>query len=385
MRAWSRAVPFGLLFCARVAWAQQEEVEPPPEAAAQAEVAPGTFGVPGLTLRAFADANGSYNTNRPQDHAAANAWHGFDAGTGFSLVWAGLDSNYTIGPAALTLDLRVGPGASLAAGPDAEHNLEYVKQAYLSLSYEGFKIDFGKMNTPIGAEVVESWLNPNYTRGFLCWLAQPFFHTGLRLSYSAADVGTVSLYAVNGWNNSIDNNAGKTFGANASVGQAGVWAASFSYFVGPEQPDMGVDENGVSTMDDGANGRLRHFADLVVSVGPFDGLSASLNADFGVEARPDDQARWYGLAVAGRYQLLEQFAVAARGEVVADPQGFLTGVANQQLWSGTGTLEYTPIEVMILRLEGRIDRADLATFSTADGGLSRTQPTITFGLVGKTP
>ena len=33
--------------------------------------------------------------------------------------------------------------------------------------------------------------------------------------------GSVALYLVNGWNNSIDNNAGKTFGANISRGSAG--------------------------------------------------------------------------------------------------------------------------------------------------------------------
>lgn len=378
------AVLFSSAFPA-LALAQADTPAPDvPEPQVSAEAAPSFFDVPGLQLKAFADAGFTYNGNRPQDQATANLFHGFDSGTGFGVVWAGLDSSYTLGPGSLVLDLRVGPGASLFSGPDSAHNLEYVKQLYVSLAYEGFRVDFGKMNTPIGAEVAESWLNANYTRGLLCWLAQPFFHTGLRASYSFEDVGSVALYLVNGWNNSIDNNAGKTFGANISLGSAGLWSASFSYFVGPEQPDMLTADDGTTVMDNDANGRLRHLADVVLSVTPVEGFTASLNGDFGIESQVDGESRWYGVAVTGRYQFLEQWAAAARGEVVVDPQGFLTAVNNQQLWSGTATLEYAPIEAIILRLEGRVDRADISVFPTADGTTTRLQPTVTFGLVGKT-
>jgi hypothetical protein len=378
------ALPVLLAF-PQLAQAQTDAPAPDvPAEAAIAQTSPSFFEVPGLQLKAFADAGFTYNSNRPQDQAAANLYHGFDVGTGFGVVWAGLDSSYTLGPGSLVLDLRVGPGASLFAGPDAAHNLEYVKQLYVSLAYAGFRVDFGKMNTPVGAEVAESWLNANYTRGLLCWLAQPFFHTGLRASYTFEDVGSVGLYLVNGWNNSIDNNAGKTFGANISLGSAGLWSASFSYFVGPEQPDMLTADDGTTVMDNDANGRLRHLADVVLSVTPVEGLTASLNGDFGIESTVDGESRWYGLAVVGRYQFLEQWAAAARGEVVVDPQGFLTAVKNQQLWSGTATLEYAPIEAIILRLEGRVDRADSAIFPTADGSTTRLQPTFSFGLVGKT-
>lgn len=83
----------------------------------EAQTSPSFFEVPGLQLKAFADAGFTYNGNRPQDQAAANLFHGFDSGTGFGVTWAGLDSSYTLGPGSLVLDLRVGPGASLFAGP----------------------------------------------------------------------------------------------------------------------------------------------------------------------------------------------------------------------------------------------------------------------------
>ena len=47
----------------------------------------------------------------------------------------------------------------------------------------------------------------NYTRGVLYWVAEPQFHTGLRASYQLTDEVTFRLMAVNGWNNTIDNNS----------------------------------------------------------------------------------------------------------------------------------------------------------------------------------
>ncbi len=48
------------------------------------------------------------------------------------------------------------------------------------------QIDAGKFVTPIGAEVIESQDNWNYTRSTLFGYAIPFYHTGLRATVPSA-------------------------------------------------------------------------------------------------------------------------------------------------------------------------------------------------------
>ena len=62
-----------------------------------------------------------------------------------------------------------------------------------------------------------------------------------------------------------------------------------------------------------------------------------------------------------KYQLKPKYAIAARGEVFNDPQGFMSGVmvdrAGQltgfKLWGATVGVEYKPNDNTYIRLEGR--------------------------------
>ena len=65
------------------------------------------------------------------------------------------------------------------------------------------QFDFGKFVTPFGNEVIESKDNWNYSRSLLFSLAIPYYHQGLRATYSPNDQVTLAGYLVNGWNNSL--------------------------------------------------------------------------------------------------------------------------------------------------------------------------------------
>src|SRR5262249_23935344 len=146
----------------------------------------------------------------------------------FALSWVGVNASYPADPVGATISLRFGPTAHLIGtaclGDDKSHcdsgeGIENVKQAFASWKPGGddsmLELDFGKFDTPYGAEVAESQLNMNYTRGML-FGSQPLFHTVLRASFNINDAFDFKLLAVNGWNNTIDNNAGKTFGGQAN-------------------------------------------------------------------------------------------------------------------------------------------------------------------------
>ena len=64
----------------------------------------------------------------------------------------------------------------------------------------------------MGAEVIETKDNWNYSRGLLFTYAIPFYHFGVRAKYAFNDKYSLTGFLVNGWNNVVDNNSGKTYG-----------------------------------------------------------------------------------------------------------------------------------------------------------------------------
>ena len=91
-----------------------------------------------------------------------------------------------------------------------------------------------------------------------------------------------------------------------------------------------------------------------------------------------------------RYALTNVWAIAARGEYLGDPDGYLTGVEGGALATGTLTLEAKPTKNLLLRLEQRGDfmlSADESAGATKDvfpksvRDSASSQITTTFGVV----
>ena len=103
-----------------------------------------------------------------------------------------------------------------ASEPKAGLNFDqYLKEAYFSYLApvgKGLQVDVGKFVTPNGAEVIETKDNWNYSRSLLFTYAIPYFHFGMRAKYAFNDKYSLTGFFVNGWNNVLDNNTGKTNG-----------------------------------------------------------------------------------------------------------------------------------------------------------------------------
>ena len=394
-------------------------------------------------VRVFADAYYGLNYNFPKPQTGGNdVIRAYDSANGFALAWAGLDISHAADPVGGTLALRFGPsakryGSTCFSGKcDADYGLENVKQAFASWRPGGgtgpVTIDFGKFDTIYGAEVADSQDNLNYTRGVLYWLGQPLFHTGLRVN---ADIGqnlTLRALAVNGWNNTVDNNAGKSFGLQATVhaprgdGHDFV-AASLGYLGGPERDDYTVktcaagsqfdrlSPTGCSPGSGTAQGTigqsssnskgLRHFVDLLVTADPIERLHLVLNADFGDEQLRDSELsthfsskQWWGAMLGARYLLGHAFAIAGRGEYYRDRDGLTLGsvltdraagtgstpIPGTTVLSGTLTLDYLPTKNLMLRLDTRVDHADHQIFPKGIRELTGTLVSNTLGVVVST-
>ncbi len=331
--------------------------EAEPEAAPEAEAftATATNPFPGLTLLAFVDAYMAVHWTLPhplsRDHSEALGHRAFDVIGGPTLSFVGLDVTYAPEPVGATVGLRY--GASLpqhmgVASSGLPEGLQFISTAFASWKpTEDLQLDFGEFPTFVGAELSESWLDPNYTRGAVYYLLQPLYHTGLRATWSATPTLTVTAIAVNGWNSFIDNNGGKTFGAMVAWSDE-PWSLSLGYIGGPEL--------------DGDNSHLRHLVDFI---GSYDDGTFSLttNVDVVTEDAPDGASTQWGAMLTGRWALCEQFALALRGEYLGDVQ------AHTRLATGTLTLDYQPHPALVIRLDTRADYSSEAEFPAPSGRL----------------
>src|SRR5207253_4743058 len=119
-------------------------------------------------------------------------------------------------------DLAIGPATEIvhASEPGGTDVFKHLQQAYLSYlapAGKGLQIDVGKFVTQHGAEVIETKDNWNYSRSLLFALAIPYYHMGVRASYTFNDTFTLMGDVVTGWNDVVDNNGRRTYGIQATT------------------------------------------------------------------------------------------------------------------------------------------------------------------------
>lgn len=381
--------------------------------------------------RVFVDSYYGMNWNLPKPQIGPQAEvRAYDLANGFALAWAGGDLSVPAAPVGGTLSLRFGPSAVRYSGCisgqvpcDGDNGLTNVKQAFGSVRpVKGLTLDLGKFDTSFGAEVADSQDNMNYTRGVLYWLGQPLFHTGFRLEYEATKQLSATLLVVNGWNNSVDNNVGKTFGLQGKYASRNEKVSvALGYLGGPEHDDTDTltcadgqrfDPNlgcvaspgtagntyAVDRADSNTSG-WRHFVDLVVGINPNKDFAILANASFGQD-NPRDPAKssnfvsvsWWGAMLGARYDL-GALGVGARGEYFGDKDGFAIPRAKgtqpnadgAMLVTGTLTLDADIGPNLILKLDNRLDWADLKIFQSGIRTAEGSQFTSTLGLVATVP
>ncbi|MEM9462462.1 MAG: outer membrane beta-barrel protein [Myxococcota bacterium] len=345
-----------------------------------------------FSIGAFADAYFSLNTNFPRPQGGNNVLRAFDGANGFSLAWAGLNTAYEGERAAATIDLRFGTGPNAGWADDSIPGIQHVKQAFgtwHALPDGKLSFDFGRFDTIYGAEVAESWQNHNYTRGGLYNLAQPFWHTGLRVSSQLTDKLGITGMLVNGWGHIVDNNTAKSLGLQLGFTPSDVFGLYVGYLGGAESDDVDA-ETGAEI--EGANWDLRHLADVVMTVN-VKKFSLAFNADYIFDDTPTGTQQWAGAMLSAGYQALPWMGIAARGEYLFDPDGFMSGVESNNLATGTLTLDFLPADMVTLRLEGRGDGSTTAIFPTGSAppstdpdmpgtpDLRQYQFTVTLGMV----
>ena len=314
----------------------------------------------GVTFGGLVDAYYLFNFNEPTDRSVG--FRTFDSRhNSFALNLAELSLNKSAtaeSPLGYNLTYGLGPtadfvnGADFGDGTTADNFFQY----YLSARIPGTKditLDFGKFVTIHGAEVIETAPNWNYSRGLLFGLAIPFYHFGFRATIPVSETVTLTGLLVNGWDNVLDNNGGKTFGLLFNWAPNDRFSLVQNYMTGPEADDD--------------NDTYRHLFDTLLTVKLHDKVTFMTNFDYGMDRDAGSHVHWIGTANYLRFQLTPTFALTPRFEFFSDPGGFRTGV-RQQLKEFTITPEFVVSENLVTRFEFRRDWSNEPAFAVGSPG-----------------
>jgi len=339
--------------------------EPTPETSAPTVSTP-------IEITGFVDTYASYNANNPPGDTQLRNFDTKHQQISFGLLEVALEQK----PSAqkrlgFRADLDYGPTTDIvhAAEPGGSEIFKTFEQGYLSWLAplgKGLQFDAGKFVTPAGAEVIEAKDNWNYSRSLLFALAIPYYHMGLRATYNVNDKVAVAGYLVNGWNNAVDNNSGKTFAFSATVKPNAKFTIVGNFMGGPEQKDDSADK--------------RYLWDGTVTFSATPALSLMVNYDYGKDRLGGAPVNWQGVAAYARYQVLKSWALAPRFDWVDDKDAFMTGTS-QTLKEITITSENKIDGGLLARFEFRRDLSDVPFFLKDDGTTVKGQNTFTIGLV----
>ena len=282
--------------------------------------------------------------------------------------------------AGFRLKLNFGEDAKFTGGTDAD-DFDF-QEAYVQyMPTDNLTFQAGRMNTLIGYEVIESPLNPNFSRSFLFGIGEPFTVTGFRASVDFSDSASLAVSAINSFTGlQQDDNNSKSIEALLSLTPMDNVGVSIFGFWGPE---------GTRGQDNSDRMQVGGILDVQAT----DQLELVFEGYYGNWANSDGpgsiNARWNGVAGYAIYDFNDQWGLHARAEVFEDASGNLScfgsdasnygalGNAHlcpdwpneegQTLWETTWTLQYKPVPNLITRAEFRYDESDRATFSDGDG------------------
>lgn len=134
-----------------------------------------------LAITGSVDAYYRFNFQNAKDSGHTNNLTSFtNSQNSFELGMASLKADYTIGKVEGVADLGFGRRAEEFSYND-HGTLVAVKQAYVSFSPSSkVKFTMGKWATHVGYELLDAYLNRNYSMDYM-FSYGPFFHTGIKM------------------------------------------------------------------------------------------------------------------------------------------------------------------------------------------------------------
>lgn len=256
--------------------------------------------------------------------------------------------------------------------PTTEIEIDNLLVSFTPPGASNLSLTFGTLDAPLGFERDDEVLLLTPTTSFNFELARPGKLTGLFGTWTVNRRVDLTALAANGWDSPLDPNHGKTVGARLGLLPAERASLGLSALYGSEGPA------------DATNDRLLLDADYAWE--PGHGWIVAGEANYGKDYDlPDDagDASWTGAMLLVHRQLARHFGIAARAEVLDDPDGARTGQPQTlSSWTlapiyslGVGRegifadIQHTTHRIPRFQLRGevRVNHSDVPFFETSTG------------------
>ena len=259
----------------------------------------------------FANAKDSFHTNNYTSFT--NTQNSFELGM------ASVKLDGSIGKVAATVDLGYGTRAKEFSYNESG-SLAIVKQAFVTFAPSSkIKFTFGKWATHVGYELLDAYLNRNYSMDYM-FSYGPFSHTGLKADITLSSTFALMVGVANPTDYTSGSFAKKNFLAQLSGGTKNGKLKGFLNYVGGKDYFGDNDINQV---------------DLVVTGAISDKFSIGYNGTVkSVKPKGGDANSWWGSALYLNVDPTSVFGLTLRGEYFDDTKtvaGFGTSLFDATL------------------------------------------------------
>jgi len=251
-----------------------------------------------------------YRANFSAPTGATNNYTSFtNSNNSFELGMASLRGDHSFGKASVTVDLGFGRRAEEFSYANTDHSsLFAVKQAFVSYAVtDKFKLTMGKWGTHIGYEVLDAYLNRNYSMDYM-FSYGPFSHTGLKADFTLGSVSNLMIGVAN-----PTDNVTTTSGVKYLIGQFGTGTKNgkLKGYLNYQGAFRGADGN-VNQLD------------LVVTGTVTDKFSIGYNGtSYMLKPKGGSSASWWGSALYFNVDPTSTFGMTLRGEYFSDKKGII--------------------------------------------------------------
>lgn len=256
-------------------------------------------------LTGSVDAYYRYNFHNAKDSGYTNNYTSFtNSQNSFELGMASIKVDHSIGKVGASIDLGFGKRAEEFSYNDQDV-LAAIKQAYVTYApSDKVKFTMGKWATHVGYELVDAYLNRNYSMAYM-FSYGPFFHTGLKADFTFGKVGFMA-----GITNTPDmltaSFTDKFFIGQVSAASNSGKVKGYLNYVGGKYP------SDITT----------NQFDLVITGTVSDQFSVGYNGTVQM-AKPEggESDSWWGSALYLNYDPASTFGLTLRGEYFDDKSG----------------------------------------------------------------
>ncbi|WP_160712349.1 porin [Chitinophaga solisilvae] len=330
---------------------------------------------PGFRLSGSADVYYKYNLN---NNYTDNKTSFTNSHNSFELGMVSLKVEHGFKKGSIVADVGFGKRAgdfSYNDVPAPSTGLSMaIKQLFVSYQLtEKIKLSLGSYATHVGYELVDAYLNRNYSMSYM-FSYGPFFHTGVKADITL----TSSLSAMVGVFNptdlkSVTLNSHKYIGAQLGFAPAETPVKLYLNYL------EGKDTLGVQN----------HQADVVATYQVNKVLGLGYNGTYStyLDTRTSKEERsnvsWWGSALYVNCDFTDKFGLTVRGEYFSDKDGlkvFGAVPAGGDVIAGTLSFSYKAGNLTIIP-EFRLDKASADIFTRSGGSPSRITSNVLLAAV----